>query len=155
MARRFGIEWNWICFAPADNIPKEVREREVAKLQKAYADAQVQILAALRAGFGDLVNHAAEKLKVVPGKKPPVFKATLVENLQEFFATFGSKNLMQDAELAELVERAQKVMGNVTAEDLRSFEDTRGRVAAGFEEIKKEMDKLVGERKGRRFDFRD
>jgi hypothetical protein len=101
------------------------------------------------------VNHAAEKLKVVPGKKPPVFKATLVENLQEFFATFGSKNLMQDAELAELVERAQKVMGNVTAEDLRSFEDTRGRVAAGFEEIKKEMDKLVGERKGRRFDFRD
>ena len=153
MGTRFDIEWNWIYFGLPDNLPSIVREREAEKLKKAYADAQVQIVAALRTGFAELVSHAVEKLKVEPGKKPPVFKETLVTNIAEFCETFSARNIMQDEELSALVTRARDIVRDVKADDLRQYENEREKIAAAFADIKGTMDTMVVTPKGRKFHF--
>ena len=65
----------------------------------------------------------------------------MVVNLEEFFRFFGARNLVNDGELATLVERARAVMSGVTPDDLRTNDGLRGQVKDTFDAIKGEMDR--------------
>jgi dGTP triphosphohydrolase len=149
----FGIKWAWITFGVPENLPSSIKKEEQEKMRKAFQDAQEEILAALRSGFADMIDHAVTRLKVQPGQKPKIFKDSLIENFQEFFETFQARNLMEDEELAEMVAKAKKVLTKVTGDKLRELPGMREKTTAAFEEIKKEMDRLVTEKPSRRFSY--
>lgn len=155
MRRKFGIEWQWLYFGVPDNLPAEIKAQAAAKLQKKYADAQNEIVAALRAGFAELVNHAVERLTVQPGQKPKVFRGSLLENFNSFFETFPARNLMDDAQLEEVVAKARDVLGNVTPQALRESQTIREVTSNALAEVQKLTDKLVMEKPSRRFDLED
>lgn len=161
LADQFTIEWNFIAFAVPDKLPPELRQQEEEKLQKTFADAGEQITAALREGFKKLVEHAANSLKVQPGDKQKTFRDTLVGNIQEFIATFNSRNITNDIELAALVQQAKKILTGIggetkdTAQKLRESNNLRETTAKAFAEINQSLSGMVTEKKTRVFQFDD
>lgn len=149
----FSLEWYWIAFTTPEALPPELRQQEEDKLKQKFADAGDQIIEALRASFLELIAHATDKLTVGEGEKPKVFRDSLIGNIQDFIGTFNSRNLMNDAELAALVEKAKGVLVGAEPEKLRKNQDTRAAIAAKFAEIKANLDGMITTRKGRNFDF--
>lgn len=149
----FSLEWYWIAFTTPEALPPELRQAEEDKLKAKFADAGEQIIDALRASFLELIEHATDKLKVADGEKPKVFRDSLIGNIQDFIATFNSRNLMNDTELAGLVEKAKGVLVGADPDRLRKSADMRAAIAAKFAEIKANLDGMITTRKGRNFDF--
>lgn len=153
LAGLFSLEWYWIAFTTPEALPPELRQQEEDKLKQKFADAGDQIVDALRVAFLELIEHATDKLTVPEGGKPKVFRDSLVGNIQEFISTFNSRNLMNDAELGALVEKAKGVLVGAEPDKLRKDESTRAAVAAKFAAIKASLDGMITTRKGRNFDF--
>ena len=149
----FSIGWNWIAFTTPEALPPELRKAEEEKLQKQFADAGEQITEALRVAFSELITHATERLTTAPGEKPKVFRDSLIGNIQEFLDTFNSRNLMNDTELAAMVDKARAVMVGVEPEKLRKYSDTRKQVTEKLQEIKSAVDGMIETKKSRQFDF--
>ena len=152
---KFGITYNWLQLDVPEGLPPEIRKQEEAKLRKQFEDAQKEIIEALREGFAALVDHAVDKLSTKPGEKQKIFRDSLVENFTEFFDTFNARNLMQDEELAKIVEQARNIMGNVGAQTLRESGRARQTVVQKLTEVQAVMDTLLTERKSRKFDLAD
>jgi hypothetical protein len=79
-----------------------------------------------------------------------VFRDSMVKNMEEFFQFFGARNLVDDQELATLVERARSVMQGVTTEELRTNDLMRDLVRERMEQVKAEMDLNLMVRPSRR-----
>lgn len=147
----FDIQWAWLALSVPNELPEEIRERETAKLRESYEKAQDEIVSALREGFKQLVDHAVERLTPGADGKQKVLHATAVENIREFFETFSARNLMNDSELAGVVEQAKKILGDTDIDTLRKEAPVRERIAAQFSDVTKVLDGLVTTRPGRRF----
>ncbi len=157
LADAFSIEWSWLSLSVPDELPSEVRERESEKLRRSFEEAQEEIRYALRAGFKEMVQHAVDRLSIKPGEKPKVFRSTLVSNFKQFFDTFQAKNLMDDTELAQLVQEAQNVVAGLpkNVDELREIPSIRASAAASFAELNDSLGSLVIEKPSRKFDFED
>jgi len=153
LARAFSIQWNWIAFTTPDALPAELRQAEEEKLKQQFADASEQILDALRISFQELLAHAVERLTPSEDGKQKIFRDSLIGNIQEFLDTFNSRNIMQDADLAALVEKAKVVMTGADPDKIRKYSSVRDAAKAKFEEIKTTLDGMIETRKGRAFDF--
>lgn len=155
MRRFFAINYNWVAFTVPDQLPPELRQQEQEKLERQFADAGEQIKTALRAGFAELIAHATERLTVQPGDKPKVFRDTLVGNISEFIETFNSRNLMNDIDLAQLVNKAKEVLQGVTPQKLRDDEGIKINVAQQFEAIKGTLSTMIVEKPSRKFELEE
>lgn len=151
LRQKFDIQWNWIQFTIPENLPEGIREAEIEKLQRKFQEAQEEIVTALRTSFGELVKHAVDRLSPKPDGKQPIFRDSLIENFNEFFQTFKSRNLMEDEELKAVVEQAQKLLANVDGKALRDTTSIRNTIASNFVAIQKQVDKLIVDRPNRRF----
>jgi hypothetical protein len=93
-----------------------------------------------------LVEHLAERLSGTVDGKPKVFRDSAVENLQEFFARFQHLNIRSNAEMDELVSRAQRVISGVDAQDLRNSSSMRSATLRGLSGIQATLDGLLVDR---------
>lgn len=150
----FSIDWNWISLGVAESLPNEIRQKENKKLEQLWKESISEIVLALRSGFKDLVDHAVDRLALAPGEKPKTFKDSLVPNFMEFIETFNARNVVEDKELAKLVEQAKKLLSGVTSEELRNDTDLRKYTADKFQQLKKSVDEAVVT-VGRKFSFKD
>jgi hypothetical protein len=155
LPNRFGVTWNWIAFTVPEGLPPELRATEQAKLEQQFKDAGDEIVAALRTGFQDLITHAVERLQRKPGEKAKTFKDSTIENINEFIATFSARNLMDDRDLAALVEKAKEILKGTNTQWLRESYGQRAKVADGFAEIKTTIDKMIVDKPVRKFDFEE
>lgn len=73
-----------------------------------------------------------------------------MNNLTDFFAHFREMNLRSNAELDQLVERAQRAGRGVAAQDLRDSAALRERVAHQFGQVQAALDGLMVDRPRRR-----
>jgi hypothetical protein len=152
--RSFKFDWQYVALG----VPGQLAEismsmfaREREKAEAKWAEAQREIQHVLRAAMAELVDHMVERLTPDPKTgKPKVFFASTVEKLAEFLADFKFRNITDDAALAGLVERAKAMLAGTTAEDLRTGEALRGRVAAGMGELKASLDRIVTDRPTRK-----
>ena len=90
-----------------------------------------------------LVRHLGERLSGGEDGKPRVFRDTAVENLSEFFQRFRRLNVRSNVQLDELVDRAERVIRGVGAEDLRNSGDLRQRVTAQLAAVQSKLDGLL------------
>lgn len=148
----FGIDWNWISLGVAETLPSDVRRQENAKLERMWKSAIGEITVGLRTGFKELIDHMVSRLTVTPGEKPRVFRDTLVQNFTEFVETFSARNVVNDNELAALVEKARKLVSGVSPDDLRDDAKLRDYTAGKFRELQKAVDTAVVTA-SRKFDF--
>lgn len=155
VARRFAIRWQWIAFDVPEGLPPELRVAEAKKLREQFEEAQQEIICALRENFAEIVSAMVDRLTVAPGEKPKIFRDSLVENFKEFFETFNQRNLMDDNELAAVVEQAKGLLNGVDPKTLREYTPMRERVAADMAKVKVKLDSMLTERKGRLFDMEE
>src|ERR1700732_3136710 len=59
---------------------------------------------------------------------PRVFKKSTVANLGDFLATFDFRNIANDSELKEQVDKARVLLAGVTAEEIRNADNVRRQV---------------------------
>lgn len=151
----FGFEWQWLALSVPEGLPEGLKQAAQQKLEKQLSDAADEIQTALRESFRDLITHATDKLTSAPGEKPRVFRDSLIGNIQAFIDSFNARNVMNDAELGQLVEQAKKLLGggNLTANKLRQFASVRDVARKQFEEIKTALDGMIETGSERRFDF--
>lgn len=153
LANSYRISWNFISFSTPADLPEELRQQEQDKLAKQMQDAGEQITLALRVGFQELINHAIERLTPGEDGKPKTFRDTLVGNVQEFLDTFQKRNLTNDVELQQLVNKAQEILIGVEPDALRKDVEVRDQFLKQFNDVKAALDPLVEVKKARVFEL--
>ena len=150
IAARFTFSYRYLAFMAPETLSARLLAREREKAAAEVASEVEEIKTALRTSFAELVSHAADRLGVKPNGQKLVFRDSMVQNLEDFLGYFGARNLVNDTELATLVDRARNVMSGLAAEDLRTNDGLRAQVKQTFDGIKAEMDRNLLTRPSRR-----
>jgi hypothetical protein len=150
--QRFSFNWRFIILdvpnGKAGILSPEIYEREKEKFIQTMEEARSLAIESLREEFASMVDRITERFSETADKKPKVFKNATVESFYEFFETFKERNIFRDEQLAQLVERAQAVLGGVSPESIRTNEGLRASIQAGMAEIETAMaEKLIRPRR--------
>ena len=154
----FKVSWSYVSLGTPDSLKRvsvELWEKEKAKTEQQWADAASEITSALRVGFAGLVKHLVERLTPDTAGEVKRFKGSTVENLREFLSLFDSRNIMEDGELAALVEKARAVLGFASASSIKDSRLTREKILDGFQGIQDALTPLVESAGGRRIVLED
>jgi hypothetical protein len=140
--KKFSFAWRFIILDVPNGksgiLSPEIYEREKEKFIQTMEEARTMAIESLREEFGSMVERITERFTQSDGK-PKVFKNTTVESFYEFFETFKERNIFRDEQLNELVERAQGVLGGVSAESIRTNEHLKENIRTGMAEIENAM----------------
>jgi hypothetical protein len=126
---------------------QQEQERVRARFEEAVRLAEQAFLEE----FARLVDHITERTSGTNDDgTPKVFRDSAVGNLTGFFERFKELNVRSNAQLDELVERAQLAVRGVAAQDLRDSEGLRQRVATQLTTVQSALDGLLIDRPRRR-----
>jgi len=100
-----------------------------------------------------MVNHLRDRLADQPHGKPHRLRESTVQKLREFLATFDLRNVLDDQELKEQVEKARSLLEGVSTDELRNMPMVRASVREGMTQLAAQMDVLVSDRVSRKFRF--
>ncbi len=143
MEKKFSFAWRFIIMdVPNSNtgiLSPEVYEREKEKFIKTMEEARTMAVESLREEFASMVEHLTERFTDSNGK-PKIFKNSTVESFYVFFENFKERNIFRDEALAELVDKAQAVLGGVSAERLRDSGYLKERIRTGMAAIETTME---------------
>ena len=140
VAARFTFDYRYLSFMTPETLSARLLARERVKAAAEISTEVEEIKLALRSSFGELVYHAADRLRVGPDGKKMVFRDSLVQKLEQFFQYFNQLNIVDDSELGGLVERARAVMHGLAPQELRDNDSLREQVQHTMQVIKDTMD---------------
>lgn len=140
VAERFTFSYRYLAFMTPGTLSARLLAREREKAAAEVSTEVEEIKLALRSSFAELVYHAADRLRVGPDGKKMVFRDSLVQKLEEFLTYFNQRNIVDDGELAGLVERARAVMHGLAPQELRDDDSLRQQVQHTMQTIKDTMD---------------
>lgn len=153
----FGMHVQYIEFSTPGRLKTlsaALYQREQAKVAAQMTSAVEQVKTLLRSEMAEFVSHLVDRLTPAPdGKARKVFRDTAVTNVRAFLETFQSRNIVDDAELAALVDRAKDVIDGVEPDWLRSDESLREFVRDNFSQIRSELDGMLTNAPRRKFNF--
>lgn len=145
--QKFSFVWRFIILdVPNGNaaiLAPEVYEREKEKFIQTMEEARLLAIESLREEFAGMVGRITERFDNGSEGKPKVFKNGTVNNFYDYFETFKERNIFKDDELSELVARAQNILGDQSAESIRSSDQLKDRIRSGMEEVEAEMAEIL------------
>jgi hypothetical protein len=150
MRSAFQLDFHYVTFAVPSSLAgldPALFQREKAKAEARWSAAVDEIQDALRESFLGLIAHLHDKLKPEADGEKKVLRAGTVDKLVEFLDTFGARNVVDDGELAGLVEKARGVLSGVDATKLRDDVDLRAKVEKAMGGIHKTLGGLVKKRR--------
>ena len=143
VGKRFSFAWRFIILDVPNSktgiLSPELYEREKEKFIQTMEEARTMAIESLREEFASMVQRITDRFAESADGKPKVFKNGTVESFYEFFETFKERNIFRDEELAQLVERAQAVLGAASAENIRTSGHLKETIRAGMTEIENSM----------------
>ena len=143
MLDKFSFVWRFIILdVPNGNsgiLAPEVYEREKEKFIQTMEQARELAIVSLREEFASMVERITERFAESSEGKPKIFKNTTVDSFYEYFETFKERNIFKDEHLAQLVEHAQAVLGNTSADQVRSNQEIKNSIRAGMVDIEDAM----------------
>lgn len=149
----FTVDWDFPSVEPpsylmriAPDIFEQERQRVAARFEAAVHLAEQ----AFAAEFSKLLTHLSERLGRGEDGQPKVFRDSAVGNLREFFSRFQALNVRSNPELDQLVEQAQRLVGGLTPQELRTSEALRGQVAQDMARVQQQVEALIVEAPRRR-----
>jgi hypothetical protein len=150
----FDLAWDFPAVEPPDylvQLSPALYEQERARVAARFDEAVRLAEAAFTEEFARLVEHLAERITGAgEDGQPKVFRVSAVGNLVDFFQRFTQLNVRSNEQLDELVERAQRAVRGVAAQDLRDGEGLRQRVAQQLAQVQAALDGMLVERPRRR-----
>jgi hypothetical protein len=141
--KKFSVAWRFIILDVPNGksgiLSPEIYEREKEKFIQTMEEARGMAIESLREEFASMVERITERFTQNADSKPKVFKNATVESFYEFFETFKERNIFRDEELAQLVEKAQTVLGGTSVESIRTNESLKENIRTGMAEIEGAM----------------
>ena len=141
--KKFSFAWRFIILDVPNGksgiLSPEIYERDKEKFIQTMEEARTMAIESLREEFASMVERITERFSESADGKPKVFKNATVESFYEFFETFKERNIFRDEELAQLVERAQALLGGVSVENIRSNGQVKETIRTGMAEIENAM----------------
>jgi len=152
----FTCSWQYVSYGVPHQL-REVSERmfqdEREKAAERMAEAYTEVRQVLREAMVELVAHLRDRLTDQPDGTPQRLRESTVQRLREFLDTFDFRNVTNDEELKEQVERARALLRGTTTDAIRNAAELRARVRGGMAEIADRLGTMVSERVARKFRF--
>jgi hypothetical protein len=141
--KRFSLAWRFIILDVPNGksgiLPPEIYEREKEKFIQTMEEARILAIESLREEFASMVERITDRFTEMADGKSKVFKNATVESFYEFFETFKERNIFRDEQLAQLVEKAQAVLGGASTESIRTNEGLKESIRGGMTDIETAM----------------
>lgn len=152
----FYMEWSYLEFAAAGklrNFRKDLYDREAANLAAKIKNAESEVTAVLREAMKTMVDGMVESLTPKDDGTKRRFHESKLTGLLEFLKDFPARNITNDADLEKLVSDTQALLRGVDVDSVRSSDNTRQYLNAGFQQISQTLSTLVTEGPRRRLNF--
>lgn len=153
---KFSFRWEYLTFG----VPGELQEvsrsifvREREKAARKMAEATREIQQVLRTTLAEMVWRLRDRLTENEDGKRKQLRDSAVQNLKDFLSTFDIRNVTDDRELSEQVNKAKMLLDGVDAEVIRSMDTLRERIRTGMSEIGTRLEAMVIDRPKRKFRF--
>jgi hypothetical protein len=134
-------------------VNRDLYQRELAKMQNMWSEASHQVSTVLLQEFRKLTAHLSEKLAPGQDGKTKIFRDTTVTNLTQWLDLFQSRNITEDTELVQTVERARRLISGIQPDVLRDSDTLRAELATEFAAITAQVDATLIDRPLRAIDF--
>lgn len=154
----FSLDWD---FPPIDapehlkQLHPELYARECERVKSRFEEAVRLTEQALAAKFAELVSHLADRLKGDVDGKPKTFQKSSIDNLKSFFDEFRNLDLGSSGQLQKLVDQAQKCVGGLSADDVRTNDALRTKLGSELSQIQSAMDGLMVSKPSRAIDLNE
>ncbi len=129
-----------------EKLNQELFHRESEKMKAMWKDATADIRAGLRAGFLELTQRAAETLGTNEKGRKKRFHESTVTQIMEFMELFDQKNITNDNELQNIVQKAKAILQGKTPAaicELAGDTNYRANLQNEFSNIVKNLEKMV------------
>lgn len=135
----------WELSAPGKlkSVSKELYERELVKMQNMWTEASATVTGVLLDEFRKMTSHMVERLTPSTDGKAKIFRESVVTNMLQWMDLFKSRNLTNDAELVEVVDRAKELISGLDAETLRDNQGLRKQLATDFAGLTDRLDQAI------------
>jgi hypothetical protein len=144
---KYSFVWRFITLdIPNGNskiLAPEVYEREKEKFFQTMEEARKLAISSLREEFASMVERITERFTKGADGNAKILKNSTVESFYDYFETFKERNIFNDAELTQLVEKGQNVLANRPADTIRSNESMKDVIKEGMVEIEEVMAELL------------
>jgi hypothetical protein len=153
---KFGFTWKYYELSTPDSIKAismDIYNREKEKVKDELQEVKADCINALRTSFAGMVNHLVEKFT---GKKKYKNRKTgrmrtqdmqwhesTIDNFYDFFGYFSDRNVFNDAELQDLVEKAKDVLKGRDAGIVKENDSLKKQIAGEMGEVQKAINELV------------
>lgn len=149
----FSMVVRYITFGVPDNLREAsplIFQRERNKAQSMWAETTQEVRQVLRLGLLEFVDRLINGLNPRSDGKQKTFRTKLLSQITDFLGVFAARNITNDAELAQLVDRAKELLAGIDAKALSNDQDLRRTLQKGFNEVKQSLDAMVGKQPTRR-----
>lgn len=150
--KKFYFSWKFISFGTPGQLQRisaTLFEEEREKANKEWNEAVKEITVGMRVALAELVSHLTERLQTITAEdgaqKPKRIHETAVTKLQEFLNNFNLRNVTDDEDLREEVERLKGIMGGVSVEALRTTDTLRDSIRTQLTKVGKTLESMIGD----------
>ena len=145
-----------------DEFAVELAEEEKKKLEAIFAEERIKFKGlwkeahedfrtALRVGFLELAQELEDKLTPDKDGKTKVLRESKVDSLVSFIENYPDKDITNDVELNQFVQRARQALTGVNPNRLRYSTDVRQKVQETFRSITQELSSMIVKTSNRQF----
>jgi hypothetical protein len=149
----FAIDWEFPSIEPPDyllqlspTLYEQERQRVAGRFEEAVQLAEQAFLSEL----ARLVTHLTERLTNDGTGQRKVFRDSAIGNLTDFFDQFRQLNVHSNADLDDLVARAQRIVQGVDPQELRDNNDLRQHVSSELNRVETAIDAMLIDQPRRR-----
>ncbi|MHB8655585.1 MAG: DUF3150 domain-containing protein [Terriglobia bacterium] len=150
----FTFDWRYVSFGvpgQLKEISARIFEDEREKASQMMAEASSEIQQVLRAAMAEMVAHLRDRLADQADGRPQRIRESTIQKLRNFLDTFDFRNVTDDEELEEQVERARQLLSGVSTDAIRNTADLRARIKNGMADVAQRLETMVADRVGRKF----
>jgi hypothetical protein len=151
---RFAFTWQYVSFGVPGQlreISAKVFENEREKAARLMSEASQEIQQVLRSALAEMVEHLRERLTDDADGRPRQLRESAVQKLRAFLDTFDFRNVTDDRELKEEVEKARALLKDVNTDAIRNVDAMRAQVREGMAAIASRLDAMIIKRPSRKF----
>jgi len=146
IATRFNFEWRFLTIdvpGKSNILTPEIYEREKQKFISMMEETKELAMSALREEFGEIVHNLMDRLNGNGNGTMKTFKASMLNKMHEFLDAFGSKNVFNDDQLAELVTQAKSIISGLSPYGLQYNKTIREKITGEMNQLKTAIDGAI------------
>ena len=138
-----------------EDISASIFKREKDRVSQMWDSATDNIRNLLRYTFQELLDNMVKAIRPAEEGEKKRFRASTANNLLEFLATFDPRNITNDDELLNIVNKCKDILGSGNPELLRKNEELRTQTYAALSDIKVQIDAMAVVKPKRKITFEE